>query len=131
MVAGQAVIEMIDPKNRGSMPGSIRRSNLRRDLPAQIALRSHSGRVFLKSSACGARRRSYGRKSGKVEFGNLPPLPPIGELAEVTIACLASRVACDLNAPFSRRWQAGVWKIENGKVHFVPSGRADLTEMFR
>ncbi|MET3661994.1 efflux RND transporter periplasmic adaptor subunit [Aquamicrobium ahrensii] len=135
MVAGQAVIEMIDPKNLwvNARFDQIAATGLRRDLPAQIALRSHSGasipgkvtRVEVLADVVTEENLA------KVEFETLPePLPPIGELAEVTIVLpeLPALPVIPNAAVQAVDGKAGVWKIENGKVHFVPVrvGASDL-----
>lgn len=135
MVAGQAVIEMIDPKNLwvNARFDQIAATGLRRDLPAQIALRSHGGasipgkvmRVEVLADSVTEENLA------KVEFETLPePLPPIGELAEVTVALpeLPALPVIPNAAVQAVDGKAGVWKIENGKVHFVPIrvGASDL-----
>jgi multidrug efflux pump subunit AcrA (membrane-fusion protein) len=68
---------------------------------------------------------------GKVAFDSLPePLPPIGELAEVTIALPelpASPVVPNASIQ-TISGKAGVWKVEDGKIHFVSVrvGASDL-----
>jgi multidrug efflux pump subunit AcrA (membrane-fusion protein) len=67
----------------------------------------------------------------KVEFETLPePLPPIGELAEVTIALPDLPVTPVIpNAAVQNvDGKTGVWKIEGGKVRFtaVQLGASDL-----
>lgn len=135
MVAGQAVIEMIDPKNLwvNARFDQIAATGLRRDLPAQIALRSHSGASIPgKVTRVEVLADSVTEENlAKVEFETLPePLPPIGELAEVTIALpeLPALPVIPNAAVQAVDGKAGVWKIENGKVHFVPIrvGASDL-----
>jgi multidrug efflux pump subunit AcrA (membrane-fusion protein) len=67
----------------------------------------------------------------KVEFKTLPePLPPIGELAEVTVALpeLPALPVIPNAAVQTVDGKAGVWEVEDGKVHFVPIrvGASDL-----
>ena len=67
----------------------------------------------------------------KVVFDQMPDsLPPIGELAEVTVA-LPDLLAAPVvpNASIKRlNGQTGVWRIENGKPRFVVvrRGASDL-----
>ena len=135
MVAGQAVIEMIDPKNLwiNARFDQIAATGLRQDLPASIALRSRAGkgvpgrvaRVEVLADAVTEENLA------KVEFETLPePLPPIGELAEVSVALpeLAVSPAIPNAAIQNVGGKLGVWKIEDGKIRFtaVQLGAADL-----
>jgi RND family efflux transporter MFP subunit len=135
MVAGQAVIEMIDPKNLwiNARFDQIAATGLRQDLPASIALRSRAGkdvpgrvaRVEVLADAVTEENLA------KVEFDTLPePLPPIGELAEVSVALpeLAVSPAIPNAAIQNVGGKLGVWKIEDGKIRFtvVQLGAADL-----
>jgi RND family efflux transporter MFP subunit len=135
IVAGQAVIEMIDPKNLwiNARFDQIAATGLRQDLSASIALRSRAGkgvpgrvaRVEVLADAVTEENLA------KVEFDTLPePLPPIGELAEVSVALpqLAAMPAIPNAAIQNVGGNLGVWKIENGKTRFtvVQLGAADL-----
>jgi RND family efflux transporter MFP subunit len=135
MVAGQAVIEMIDPKNLwiNARFDQIAATGLRQDLPATIALRSRAGKSVpgrvarVEVLADAVTEESL----AKVEFDTLPePLPPIGELAEVTVALPALDVSPAIpNAAIQNiGGKLGVWKIEGGKIRFtvVQLGAADL-----
>jgi multidrug efflux pump subunit AcrA (membrane-fusion protein) len=67
----------------------------------------------------------------KVVFDTLPePLPPIGELAEVSVALpeLTPLPAIPNAAVQNVGGRLGVWKIEDGKIRFtvVQLGAADL-----
>ena len=67
----------------------------------------------------------------KVGFDSVPtPLPPIGELAEVTVALAPLAAATVIpNAAIRREGnQAGVWRLVDGDPQFVAVklGRADL-----
>lgn len=135
MVAGQAVIEMIDPKNLwiNARFDQIAATGLRQDLPASIALRSRAGK-----SASGRVARVEvladavtEENLAKVEFDALPePLPSIGELAEVSVALpeLAASPTIPNAAIQNVGGKLGVWKIEDGKIRFtvVQLGAADL-----
>ena len=135
IVAGQAVIEMIDPKNLwiNARFDQIAATGLRQDLPASIALRSRAGksvpgrvaRVEVLADAVTEENLA------KVEFDTLPePLPPIGELAEVSVALpeLAVSPAIPNAAIQNVGGKLGVWKIEDGKIRFtaVQLGASDL-----
>jgi RND family efflux transporter MFP subunit len=135
IVAGQAVIEMIDPKNLwiNARFDQIAATGLRQDLPATIALRSRAGKSVpgrvarVEVLADAVTEESL----AKVEFDTLPePLPPIGELAEVTVALPALDVSPAIpNAAIQNiGGKLGVWKIEGGKIRFtvVQLGAADL-----
>jgi RND family efflux transporter MFP subunit len=135
IVAGQAVIEMIDPKNLwvNARFDQIAATGLRQNLPATIALRSRAGksvpgrvgRVEVLADAVTEENLA------KVEFDTLPePLPPIGELAEVTVAlpALDASPAIPNAAIQNIGGKLGVWKIDGGKIRFtaVQLGAADL-----
>ena len=135
MVAGQAVIEMIDPKSLwiNARFDQIAAGGLRKGLSAKIALRSHDGAgIPGKVSRVEVLADSVTEENlGKVAFDSLPePLPPIGELAEVTIALpklSASPVVPNASIQ-NISGKVGVWKVEDGKIHFVPVrvGASDL-----
>jgi hypothetical protein len=135
MVAGQAVIEMIDPTNLwiNARFDQIAATGLRQDLPASIVLRSRAGkgvpgriaRVEVLADAVTEENLA------KVVFDTLPePLPPIGELAEVSVALpeLTPSPAIPNAAVQNVGGRLGVWKIEDGKIRFtvVQLGAADL-----
>lgn len=135
VVAGQAVVEMIDP---GSLWINVRfdqisASGLGADLPARVVLRSRNGqslqgrvlRVEPKADAVTEETLA------KVSFDEVPtPLPPIGELAEVTVELPPLPAAPVIpNAAVQRQGERiGVWQIVDGDPSFVPVrlGRADL-----
>jgi len=135
VVAGQAVVELIDPESLwvNVRFDQISASGLAADLPATIVLRSHNGqplkgrvlRVELKADAVTEETLA------KVIFDKVPsPLPPIGELAEVTVELPALAASPSIpNAAIQRQGnQPGVWQINNGKPIFIPVklGRSDL-----
>lgn len=135
MVAGQAVIEMIDPVNLwiNARFDQIAATGLRKGLSARISLRSHGGNsVAGRVSRVEVLADSVTEENlAKVEFETLPePLPPIGELAEVTIALPDLPVTPVIpNAAVQNvDGKTGVWKIEGGKVRFtaVQLGASDL-----
>ncbi|MDZ4142055.1 MAG: efflux RND transporter periplasmic adaptor subunit [Methylotenera sp.] len=135
IVAGQAVVEVIDPKSLwvNVRFDQISASGLVGGLPAHIALRSRSGqnlaghvlRVEPKADAITEETLA------KVSFNSQPePLPPVGELAEVTVD-LPALPATPLipNAAIRREsGKVGVWQIMEGDLHFSPIklGASDL-----
>lgn len=135
VVAGQAVVELIDP---ASLWISVRfdqlsAAGLAAALPARIVLRSRdgealSGRVFrIEPKADAITEETL----AKVVFETVPrPLPPVGELAEVTVDLPGLPAAPVIpNAAIRREGgKAGVWRIEDGELRFVPLvlGAADL-----
>lgn len=135
VVAGQAVVEVIDP---ASLWINVRfdqmsASGLARGLPARIVLRSRGdqtskGRVLRVEPMADAVTEET---LAKVTFDSRPdPLPPIGELAEVTVDLPALPAAPVLpNAAIRREGgRVGVWQIVDGAPRFVPVklGASDL-----
>ncbi|MCK9515960.1 MAG: efflux RND transporter periplasmic adaptor subunit [Ottowia sp.] len=135
IVAGQAVVEIIDPRSLwiNVRFDQISASGLAGELPARIALRSRDGqvlegrvlRVELKADAVTEELLA------KVTFDNQPePLPPVGELAEVTVDLPALPAApLILNAAVQREGDTiGVWQIVDGDLRFSPVtlGASDL-----
>lgn len=135
LVAGQAVVEVIDPNSLwiNVRFDQISAARLAAGLPARIALRSRAGetlpgrvlRVEPKADAVTEETLA------KVVFDEAPaPLPPLGELAEVTVDLPALAAGPVIpNAAVQRRGdQVGVWQITDGVPRFVPVklGRSDL-----
>lgn len=135
IVAGQAVVEVIDPHSLwiNVRFDQISAAGLAAGLPARIGLRSRGGetlagrvlRVEPKADAVTEETLA------KVVFDAVPDtLPPIGELAEVTVDLAALPAAPVIpNAAVQRQGdQPGVWQITNGEPTFIPIklGRADL-----
>ena len=135
VVAGQSVVEVIDPATLwiNVRFDQLRVSGLHAGLPAHIVLRSQDGRGFagrvlrVEPMADTVTEEML----AKVVFDQLPePLPPIGELAEVTVALPALPAGPVLsNAAIQRTdGQLGVWQVIDGDLHFTPVtlGTADL-----
>jgi RND family efflux transporter MFP subunit len=135
VVAGQAVVEVIDPASvwvdvRFDQIGA---AGLRAGLPAQIALRSRGGEV-LQGRVLRVEPRADAvteETLAKVAFEVRPePLPPIGELAEVTVELPALGPAPVVpNAALRRDGDIpGVWRVVDGDLHYTPVrlGVADL-----
>lgn len=135
VAAGQSVIEVFDPSSvwvdvrfdqvnaEGLMPG----------LPVQVALRSrHSQHLGGRVLRIEPRADAITEESlAKVGFDTLPtPLPPLGELAEITVQLPALPVAPVIPNAAIRTvdGQRGVWKLMNEHVVFAPItlGRSDL-----
>ena len=127
IVAGQAVIEIIDPKSLwvNVRFDQISAAELTSELSARIVTRSRGGhtlngrvlRVELKADAVTEEMLA------KVVFDEIPvPLPPLGELAEVTVDLLELPAAPTIpNAAIQREGEkVGVWKIVDDELHFVP-----------
>jgi len=135
VVAGQAVVEIIDPASLwvDVRFDQIHAAGLRAGLPARVALRSRGGgslqgrvlRVEPKADAVTEETLA------KVVFGTRPePLPPLGELAEVTVRLPAVAPAPVIpNAALRREGDMpGVWRVVDGDLRYTPVrlGAADL-----
>ena len=127
VVAGQAVVEVIDPKTLwiNVRFDQISASGLSAGLPVRIVLRSRSeqrltGRVWRVEPKADAVTEEM---LAKVAFEHPPKvLPAIGELAEVTVdlpELAATPVVA--NAAVRRDGdKVGVWTIVDGDLHFTP-----------
>jgi RND family efflux transporter MFP subunit len=135
VVAGQAVVEMIDPRSLwiNTRFDQFSAAGLGADLRARIVLRSRGGevqqgrvlRVEPKADAVTEELLA------KIVFDTIPqPLPPLGELAEVTIDLPSLLPAPTIpNAALRRQGdQTGVWQIVDSGPRFsrVNLGAADL-----
>ena len=135
VVAGQAVVEIIDPSSlwMNVRFDQISAAGLRRDLPAQIVLSSRSG-LPLKGHVLRVEPKADAvteETLAKVVFDTQPEsLPPLGELAEVTVNLPALPAAPTVANAALRRLgeQIGVWKLVDGDLQFVPVklGASDL-----
>lgn len=135
VVAGQAVVELIDPTQLwvDTRFDQIGATGLAPGLPARIVLRSRpgdamEGRVLrTEPMADPVTEESL----AKVAFATPPvPLPPVGELAEVTVQLPALPPAPTLPNAAIRvvDGQRGAWKLVDGRLEFAPLllGRGDL-----
>ncbi len=135
VVAGQAVVEVVEPANLwvNVRFDQQRAQGLIDQLPAQIVLRSHAGQVLagrvmrIEPHADAVTEEVL----AKVAFTEaLPTPPPIGELAEVTLAMPAqASVPVVPNASVQRvEGRLGVWAVEDGSLRFIPvkTGASDL-----
>lgn len=135
VVAGQAVVELIDPNTLwvNVRFDQIRARGLAAGLSAQITLRSQAGelqagRVLRAEPLADAVTEEA---LAKVVFDQIPdPMPPVGELAEVTITlpALAAAPVIANAAIHHMDGRLGVWQVINGDLRFTPVllGIADL-----
>ncbi len=135
VIAGQTVVEVVEP---GSIWINVRIDQqralgLQAQLPALIALRSQSGApVSGRVSRIEPHADPVTEETlAKVEFSQRPAVPPpIGELAEVTIALAALKpMPVVPNASVQRvDGRLGVWIVEEGSLRFAPvkMGATDL-----
>jgi len=135
LVAGQSVVEMIDPASLWihARFDQLRVTGLSAELPVDILLRSLGerqlgGRVFRVEPLADAVTEET---LAKVVFDAIPePLPPIGELVEVTVAMPALPAAMVVpNASLQRvDGKMGVWLIQDNTLRFAPVkvGATDL-----
>jgi HlyD family secretion protein len=127
IVAGQAVVEVIDPRSLwiDVRFDQVNASGLAAGLSARIQLRSRNdqaltGHVLRTEPKADAVTEET---LAKVTFDDPPdPLPPIGELAEVTVSLPALPPAPTILTAAVRRegGQLGVWRIVNGDLRFTP-----------
>jgi HlyD family secretion protein len=135
VVAGQPVVEIVDPESLwvNVRFDQLNAAGLRADLPAQIVLRSEGGRKLVgrvlrvEPLADSVTEEIL----AKVAFDSLSgDLPPIGELAEVTVTLPALPPRSTLpNACVQRsNGRLGVWLIEGSRLRFasVTTGAQDL-----
>lgn len=135
VVAGQAVVEVIDPNSLwvDARFDQISAEGLAAGLPARIVLRSRRsqsepGRVLrVEPQADVVTEETL----AKVAFETQPsPLPPLGELAEVTVQLpeLPAKPTIPNAAIRTVGGKRGVWKLDNEKLVFAPIviGRSDL-----
>lgn len=135
VVAGQSVVEMIDPKSIwiNVRFDQIATQGLTQGLLAQIVLRSQKDHLFqghvmrLEPKADSVTEELL----AKITFDALPkPLPPLGELAEVTVDLppLPARPILPNAAVRKNGQTVGVWEIINENLHFtsIKLGSSDL-----
>ena len=135
IVTGQTVVEVIDPNSLwlNVRFDQISASGLAAGLPAQVVLRSRNGKI-LKGHVLRVEPIADAvteEMLAKVNFDQLPnPLPPLGELAEVTVNLPALPAAPVIpNAAIHREnGQVGVWQVMDDNLHFTPVklGTSDL-----
>lgn len=135
VVAGQAVVELIEPASLwiNLRLDQVNAGGLASALPAGIVLRSRSaetlpGHVLRVEPKADVVTEEL---LAKVVFEHTPePIPPIGELAEVTVALPAAPAVMVIpNAALRREaGEVGVWQVKAGRLHFAPLtlGATDL-----
>ena len=135
VVAGQAVVEVIDPAHLwiDTRFDQISAEGLAAGLPARVTLRSRRsrdlpGRVLrIEPRADAVTEETL----AKIVFDRMSvPLPPLGELAEVTVQLgeLPAAAVIPNAAIRTANGQRGVWKLVDGDLTFAPIvlGRSDL-----
>jgi RND family efflux transporter MFP subunit len=135
LVAGQAAVEVVDPAALwiNARFDQLGATGLQAGLPASIVLRSSAasalpGKVLRLEPLADAVTEEL---LAKVVFDTLPEvLPPIGELAEITVTLppLAPTPVVNNAALHVVDGHSGVWVVENGQLRFTPVrlGRGDL-----
>ncbi len=135
VLAGQAVVEIIDPNSLWvhTRFDQASATGLAANLPVKIILRSQqanalSGKVLRVEPLADAVTEEM---LAKITFDALvSPLPPLGELAEVTVQLekLPAAVVIPNAVIRTIKGQRGVWKLVNNKPVFtlILLGRADL-----
>jgi RND family efflux transporter MFP subunit len=134
VVAGQSVVEVIDPTSLwiNVRFDQLRVSGLSAGLPAHIVLRSQEGRLTGRVLRVEPMADAVTEETlSKVTFDALPKkLPPVGELAEVTVTMSELPAAPVVpNAGVKRvDGRLGVWVIDGEKLRFAPIkvGATDL-----
>lgn len=136
VVAGQTVVEIVDPDTLwvNARFDQTSASGLSGGLPARIVLRSREGEV-LKGRVLRIEPKADSvteEMLAKISFDSFPkPLPPLGELAEVTIDLPPVAPAPVVPNAAIRRLgdQTGVWRITGKAMSFVPikQGQSDLS----
>ncbi len=135
LVAGETVLEVLEPASLwvDVRFDQVNSHGLAVGLPASIRLRSDEAtalpgvvrRLEPKADAVTEERVA------KVAFATLPePLPPLGELVDVTVALppVAPRAVIPNAAIRRDGGRVGVWRIDDGSLAFAPirTGVSDL-----
>jgi RND family efflux transporter MFP subunit len=128
VVAGQSIIEVIDPKSLwvNLRLDQINATGLAAGLSASIKLRSRKGEQALSGKILRVEPKADAVTEellAKIVFDDIPkPLPPIAELAEVTIALATLSPSPSIpNAAIKlHAAKLGVWQVVDGKTHFSP-----------
>jgi RND family efflux transporter MFP subunit len=138
VVAGQSVVEVIDPASLwiNTRFDQLRVSGLRAGLPVHIAMRSRYGQTFAGSVSRVEPMADVVTEEtlAKIVFDSMPePLPPVGELAEVTVSLPAMAATPVAPSASVKRvdGRLGVWLIEKETLRFAPVkvGASDLDGM--
>ncbi len=135
LVAGQAVLKLIDPKTLwiNARFDQSSAQGLSENLSAIITLRSQpqktfTGKVLRVEPLADAVTEEL---IAKVTLSEVPkPLPPVGELAEIIVSLpkTAAHPVVPNAAIRNHLGKVGVWILTNDKLHFAPvtPGVADL-----
>lgn len=135
VVAGQSVVELIEPSTLwiNVRFDQINAAGITAGLPARIELRSRKGQPLNGRVARLEPKADLVTEEtlAKVVFDQQPAvLPPVGELAEVTVSLppLSAAVVVPNAAIRRQDNRVGVWRLSDGDVQFVPVslGAADL-----
>lgn len=135
VVAGQTVVELIDPASVwiNTRFDQIAANGLKAGLPARIELRSRKGTLLSGTIARIEPKADSITEEvlAKVLFARVPEnLPPLGELAEVTVDLPPAAATLVLpNAALHRLDnRIGVWRVSKAGVEFVAvkPGATDL-----
>lgn len=138
VTAGSAVVELIDPHTLwiNVRFDQVHARGLATGLSARITLRSQAGqtqdgRVLRVEPVADVVTEEM---LVKVVFNQLPePLPPIGELVEVTVELpgLSPEPVIPNGAIKRTSGKLGVWRVANGDLRFIPVslGVSDLNGM--
>lgn len=127
VMSGQAVVEMIDPSSLWihTRFDQQRSRGLAKELSAVIKLRSQSDTQYLATVARVEVMADAVTEEilAKIVFDQLPEtMPPIGELAEVTVNLPAvDKKPTIPNASIvQQNGQVGVWHVVDGDIEFTP-----------
>ncbi|HQC98736.1 MAG TPA: efflux RND transporter periplasmic adaptor subunit [Aquabacterium sp.] len=135
VVAGQAVVELIDPASLwvDTRFDQISAQGLAAGLPAQVVLRSRRNQALVARVLRIEPRADAVTEETlvKVVFEQPPaPLPPVGELAEITVRLpeLPAVPTIPNAALRTVGGKLGVWKLTDADLRFAPVeiGRTDL-----
>lgn len=135
VVPGQTLVEVLDPTSLwlNVRFDQLRTAGLRQGLPAHVLLRSGAGRSLAGRVARVEPLADAVTEEilAKIILDTLPsPLPPVGELVEVTVALPDLPVGPAVpNASIQRvDGRLGVWLIDDSGIQFTPVevGATDL-----
>ena len=135
VVAGQAVVELIDPSSLwiDTRFDQVSANGLKEKLLSKTSLRSRPDQAIASHVLRIEPRADQITEEtlAKIVFDTTPnPLPPLGELAEVTVQLDALEATPSIPNAALRivNGQRGVWKLQETGLQFVPVhlGRSDL-----
>ncbi|QSB43362.1 efflux RND transporter periplasmic adaptor subunit [Tsuneonella flava] len=126
VVAGQAVVKVVDPQELwiAARFDQARAAGLRPGLAATVTLRSRPdqklrGHVLRVEPVADSVTEEV---RAKIAFSTGSALPPLGELAEVTVSLPAGkpRLTVPSSAIQTANGKTGVWLVEDGAIAFQP-----------